>query len=236
MASLTVVRSCADRIQAESIRIRLAEAGIRAMITGTDMETALGLGGAGTMRMVRVEVPAEDAERAAALLDEDDRKAAEAGPWICSRCHEQNEATFEVCWSCSKPRTEDDERGRLDTEPKIESTFSESITIAPEEPTAEDGNPYRPIVRSAEDATAPPSAPVPIAPDTLHHEVRRAFRAAVIGAFVFPPLVCFYSLFLLLSLPSQAYRTSGYRRKVILIWFLNLALIFAWTIWWLNYL
>lgn len=234
MASLTVVRSCADRIEAESIRIRLAEAGIRAMITGTDMGTALGLGGAGTMRMVRVEVPNEDAQRAAELLAEDERKAAEAGPWICSRCHEQNEATFDVCWSCSKPRTDDDERGRLDTSPSVQSEFSESISVEPTEAPVDDGNPYRPVA-PAETESSKPTVPEPEPPESLADEVRRAFRAAVIGAFVFPPLVCFYSLYLLMQLPPQAYQVAGYRRNVMLIWILNLILIGAWTIWWLGY-
>jgi len=27
-------------------------------------------------------------------------EAQRSGPWICPRCHEKNEATFEFCWQC----------------------------------------------------------------------------------------------------------------------------------------
>lgn len=233
MSSLTSIRSCTDRIEAESLRIRLAEAGIRALVTGTDMETALGLGGAGTMRMVRLEVPTEDAERAIAILEEDRRKALEAGPWICERCHEQNEATFEVCWSCNKQRTDSDQRGRRETtEPQ--TIPDEPLQVEVTEPTTEDGNPYRPAAVDS----APPKPNGELTEelrDTLQVEVRRAFRAAVIGSFIFPPLINFYSLYLLLALPPTAFQTPGLRGRVIMIAALDLVLIAGWTAWWLSF-
>ncbi|MCG8648874.1 MAG: hypothetical protein MI861_03525, partial [Pirellulales bacterium] len=58
--SMSVVRECADRVEAETIRIRLASEGITAFITGTDTATALSMGGAGSMRLVRVEVARPD--------------------------------------------------------------------------------------------------------------------------------------------------------------------------------
>ncbi|MEM8669647.1 MAG: DUF2007 domain-containing protein [Planctomycetota bacterium] len=232
MSSLTSIRNCTDRIEAESLRIRLAEAGIRALVTGTDMETALGLGGAGTMRMVRLEVPTEDAERAVAILEEDRRKAIEAGPWICSRCHEQNESTFEVCWSCSKPRSDDDERGRL--EPKGLKSTPEPIEIERTEPVSEDGNPYRPAptFSSPQRVTGVDSI-TDESWDTIDADVRRAFRASIVGSFVFPPLVCFYSLYLLLSIPGFAYQKK--RNWIFVTWVINFLLIFAWTAWWLSF-
>ncbi len=233
MPSHTSIRSCADRFEAESIRIRLAEAGIRAIVTGTDMGTALGLGGAGTMRMVRVEVPNEDAERAAFILQEDARRAMEVGSWICSRCREPNEATFEVCWSCNKPRTEDDPRGPLESTAPVPADFSESSVDPLLSRPVDDGNPYRAFSSREEVrvANVPPESL-----DTLEEEVRRAFRAAVIGSFVFPPLVCLYSVYLLLTLPPVVYGNRHLRTKVIVTWILDIVLTAAWCFVWLNQL
>lgn len=237
MASLTAIRDCADRFHAESLRIRLAEAGISAIITGTDMETALGLGGAGTMRLLRVEVPSEDAQRAADILAEDERRALEAGPWICSRCREQNEATFEICWSCSKPRTDDDPTGRVGSESSGLEHASESLTAEPTTRSTDDGNPYRPVELVVDPQTVPRVPELAEqSVDSLRDDVNRAFRAAVIGSFVFPPLVSLYSLFLLISLPAIAYHPTRLRIKIILTWLLNIALTAGWSVWWINQL
>lgn len=34
----------------------------------------------------------------------DDAKAAEGRDWFCGHCGEQNAASFEVCWACSRDR------------------------------------------------------------------------------------------------------------------------------------
>jgi hypothetical protein len=238
MSALTSIRSCSDRFEAESLRIRLAEAGIRAVITGTDMETALGLGGAGTMRLVRLEVATEDAERATLILVEDERIARTAGPWICSRCREQNEATFEVCWSCSKRRSDDDQQEQADTSAHQAAM---TPTTTPQTPPSHDSSEETESVNPDQSSFAEPddaSEAILTANDerigTLDEDVLRAFRAAVIGAIVFPPLVSFYSLYLLIRLPADAY--SKRKLQVALIWILNLVLIASWTGFWISYL
>ena len=103
---LTKLCACADRFEAEAIRNRLAAAGIRAIVTGTDAASAFSMGGAPQQRPVRVEVAAEDLDRAGELLEEDRRRAATLGPWRCRTCGERNEATFDVCWQCRSSRVE----------------------------------------------------------------------------------------------------------------------------------
>ena len=238
MSALTSIRSCSDRFEAESLRIRLAEAGIRAVITGTDMETALSLGGAGTMRLVRLEVATEDAERATLILAEDERLARTAGPWICSRCREQNEATFEICWSCSKRRSDDDQQEQADSSAHQAAM---TPTTTPQTPPSHDSSEETESVNPDQSSFAEPddaSEAILTANDerigTLDEDVLRAFRAAVIGAIVFPPLVSFYSLYLLIRLPADAY--SKRKLQVALIWILNLVLIASWTGFWISYL
>jgi hypothetical protein len=33
----------------------------------------------------------------------------ESSPWICDICHEENPATFELCWNCQNPKSESTE-------------------------------------------------------------------------------------------------------------------------------
>jgi hypothetical protein len=55
-------------------------------------------------REVEIQVPADKVDAARRVLrryeadGEDDAEATE--PWICRRCGEENEASFEACWNC----------------------------------------------------------------------------------------------------------------------------------------
>ncbi|MEE2936180.1 MAG: DUF2007 domain-containing protein [Planctomycetota bacterium] len=237
MSALTSIRSCSDRFEAESLRIRLAEAGIRAVITGTDMETALGLGGAGTMRLVRLEVATENAERATLILAEDEHMARTAGPWICSRCREQNAATFEVCWSCSKRRLDENQQEQTDTfalqAAMAATTTPQTFPSHDSSEETESVNPDQSFFAETDDVSEAILTRDDERIGTLDEDVLRAFRAAVVGAMVFPPLVSFYSLFLLIRLPADAYRKRTLR--VALLWILNLVLIASWTGFWISH-
>lgn len=231
---LTVLRDYTDRVEAETVRIRLAAAGIKAIVTGEDAATALGLGGAVTWRMVRIEVPAEDIERAAAILEQDRRLLLEAGPWICSRCHEQNEAAFEVCWSCSKPRTDDDQRGRLDEPrpPVASAGLASSISVeTPPLPPVDDANPYRPVlIQKASPKKKRTELPQVIPGDKMREDVTRCLRAAIVGTFVLPPLISFYCIYLLLTLSPDAYRVRSLRRRIIFSWVVTMVAIPLWLV------
>lgn len=238
MSSLPVatLRRYANKIEAETVRMRLAAAGITARVTGEDAGTALGMGGAATSRLVHLEVSQDDYERADALLVEDERLVAEAGPWICGRCHEQNEAAFEICWSCSKPRREDDLRGRMSEQPEPEAPAPPQPPVVAELPRAidHDDNPYRPVLVPSEKPTRPPRTPLEQPSEALREAVARCFRAAIIGVLVFPPLVSLYGVYLLAQLPGQAYRDPSLRRRLLIAWCINLVNIPAWTIFWLQ--
>jgi hypothetical protein len=104
---MIAISDFANSFQAETIRIRLATEGIQAFLTGTDAAAALAMGGAGSDRLVRLEVAHSDHQRAVALLKADRERMKHARPWICSRCHEQNEPAFEVCWNCDKPLSDE---------------------------------------------------------------------------------------------------------------------------------
>lgn len=100
---LVTVRRCGPIWQAEMIRDRLEAAGLRAFVQGSESNRMLSHVGT-ALGGVRVQVPASELETAREVLLADERQRATAGPWQCPRCDEPNEASFDVCWSCSMPR------------------------------------------------------------------------------------------------------------------------------------
>lgn len=223
---MAIVRECAHRFEAETIRIRLAHDGITALITGTDSATALSMGGAGTDRLVRVEVAADDHLRALGLLEADELALQQAGPWVCHRCHEQNEPAFEVCWSCSKPRTDDDVSGRRSDSRRVSpiSCSEPVITVV-----QRDKNPYRPVLMRRESAS---SASSPQSEESIS-QAKRALLASIAGAVLFPPLISLYSVYLLLQLVGrQTLNDPVERNQVTAAWAINAVMIPTWILMW----
>ncbi|TWU23363.1 hypothetical protein Pla52o_28990 [Novipirellula galeiformis] len=225
------VREYADAFSAETIRIRLAAAGIRSLVTGTDAAVALSMGGAGTDRLVRIEVASADYQRAVDLLRADERLIQSAGPWICSRCEEQNEPAFEVCWSCNKRRSEQDATGRH--VPKTQDGFEshlgagDFVSETSTEPINDSDNPYHPPTLISDLPEHPPKkrnerrdvhAEID---ESVAESVKRAYLSSIVGILVFPPLLNFYSLYVTLKIPATAYRDATARRKLIFAWVVN---------------
>ena len=217
-----ILRRCDNFIEAEAIRIRLNAAGILAVMNGAEIVTAFSYVGA-AMGGVKVEVAPEDFDRAQRILEDDQQKAQTLGPWICGKCREQNEATFEVCWKCGKQREDSDEVGRLEEEPE----WQPAPQAADAEPSAlpvEDCNPYRPVDLSKEDA----GHRLPQG-DFIEHVgadlgVRRAFRAAVLGMVCFPPILHVYSLYVLLTTPT-CFSNPSLRKTTVLTIVIDFAFI-----------
>lgn len=100
---LVTVAKCLQFWEAEILSERLRNAGILAFVQGA--EANLNLSYVGTaLGGVRVQVPASEVELAREVIQNDEKQRLTAGSWICSRCGEPNEASFDFCYSCSKPR------------------------------------------------------------------------------------------------------------------------------------
>ncbi|WP_144058018.1 hypothetical protein [Novipirellula maiorica] len=238
------VREYGDAFSAETTRIRLAAAGIRSLVTGTDAAVALSMGGAGTDRLVRIEVAPADYQRAIELLAADERLIQSVGPWICSRCDEQNEPAFEVCWSCNKRRSEDDASGRHD--PNRDENISSKLGAGDfvhetsADPIAVSANPYQPPNPISDLPKHPPAMPsdrpdvVDDLDETVAEWVKRAYLSSIVGVLVFPPLLNFYSLYVTLTIPTTAYRDTRARRKLIFAWVVNLLCIPLGSWFWLS--
>ena len=219
-AKLEVLRQCVDRVEAETIRIRLASEEIPALITGTDAGTALSLGGAPTSRLVRVEVEHSDFERADVLLKADHQRAQEAGSWRCPRCHEHNGSAFDICWSCNKTRNE-----------------SENEQHAGNPETTQQLNSHEPFETGKDSITPPPARDDDSLVDHLieirNAAVSRCARAAIVGLLILPPLLSVYSIYLLLRLDPAVYHDPGTRLRVWSIWAANVSILLLGTAFWL---
>ena len=47
--------------------------------------------------------------KAKQLIENFEKPPSNLSPWICNTCHEQNDATFELCWQCGQDCCQDSE-------------------------------------------------------------------------------------------------------------------------------
>ena len=225
--TLVTIRRYSSVWQAETTRNRLAEAGIAAFVTEAETSTMLShigtaLGG------VRVRVAAGDEQRALQILADDADQVESAGHWQCSRCDEVNEPAFELCWSCSKPRSDDDPPAspvEADSDGELVAGFDDASSAAA--PTRslppEDRSPYRPVGSESLREMPPREGTMDAqAAADAQSRVRYAFRAAVIGFFLLPPLLNIYSFVLLLGMVArEGGMPPEVRNRFWLTWTLN---------------
>lgn len=220
-------------MEAEIVRARLDAAGILAVVNGGEVGTMLSHIGSAAVS-IRVEVAPEDFEQAEAILREDELERSQRQPWVCSRCDERNEPLFDMCWSCSKQRSESD--------PQAVPEETRSISIEEPEPMLgqapvsrrpSSDNPYAPTLTLATGGGRGLDA-LPAEPDEqLVETVARVFRGAVIGTVLLPPLVTFYVICVLIFIvPQSAYRYPNLRRRLLISWALCLpSIVFAALLW-----
>ncbi|MCA9011537.1 MAG: hypothetical protein KDB01_17415 [Planctomycetaceae bacterium] len=95
-----VVESFMDSLNATLALLWLTQNGIKATLAGDAL--AHMLTHVVAAQDVQLQVPADDAERAAELLVEFHAANASAshGPWQCPSCRELCGASFDECWQC----------------------------------------------------------------------------------------------------------------------------------------
>jgi hypothetical protein len=225
---LVVLASFTTPVEADLVIAVLQAEGIRARIsdeatTGWLWHLSGAVGGA------KVLIREEDEPRAREVLlrlEEERRAELSEGslptaPWVCAKCGERLSEEFEVCWKCGtafdasttiddandpaapRPDTPTDTRrpeplqGGTWTCSTCAATVHADDRTCPECGTSTEGrvNPY--FTRAGAPADSP--KPVPrIGPDA-EVLVTRAWRAAVIGVVLLPPLLSLYSMWLLVN-------------------------------------
>ena len=106
------VYSAYDDIEANIIKALLESSGIPAEITGQALRAFAGELPFGRATAPRVRVALPDKIRAREIIDEYEqtnrrRFAGEDRPlgWTCSKCNEEVDGHFEICWNCQAPRS-----------------------------------------------------------------------------------------------------------------------------------
>lgn len=184
----------ASEVEARTLEAALAAQGIVCSLNNAEVVSNFWqLGNA--VGGVSVQVAEQDWEAAQAVLGSNFEDGAE---WVCSVCHAENEAGFEVCWQC----------GRECSEPA-----TSPVTIAKQaavEPAA------------IPSSTAQETSPLP----TERENLQRAWKASVVGFFVPFGFLSVYSLVLLFRLNLDLVPTHE-RWKFVAAWVLDFtALLF----------
>lgn len=177
---------------AHAARIRLDAEGIRAFVADETVASTLwhvgsALGG------IKLQVARADAERAGAILGGADSGGGPTEWWLCPDCHQDVDAGFDICWSCGAVYQEVKDRivsqGKPAEDPSDDQVSESSAPHSAA--TEEDSTSWR------SDFQDEVETPASVAESTPDEVVDRAWRAAVIGLILCPPLPHFYSMWLL---------------------------------------
>jgi hypothetical protein len=225
-ANLVKLTSCRNAIEAETIRNRLQTAGIRAVVQGAEVGTALSYVGV-AIGYPNIEVDANDLTRAHELLAADRVALHTVGAWNCSRCGEFNEPAFEVCWSCNKTRADEDPRasfepGDSESEESLDEIVSPFADVPTIRPIRDASNPYQSPAFARDDDSSRS-----LGDDQALH---RAFTAAIFGGVMPIMIFTIYSLSILIPLairrapvihahPMKFYGALGINLLVSVIFF-----------------
>ena len=189
------------------MRSRLAVAGIDSHVRGTSAEMAFGLGGAPTISGLRVEIAEEMLDEAERILAEDERVRELAGDWLCGKCSEQNDATFEFCWNCTKERGPSDAKipnikpiAAPESLVRDHAAVNTSATLdASKKP-----NPYQPVLITDGDNAKPRLPSSVVAPDEhVESVLRKLYRLSCVSLMMLPTPLVLFSLYQVSSVPRS---------------------------------
>ena len=104
---ISEVYAARDTQEVHLIQAVLKDAGIEARVVGDQLQSALGE--LSTMASTpRIWVHSADVERARDMIADWQASVQSEEPpqgeWRCANCGEQNEAAFDICWSCQTAR------------------------------------------------------------------------------------------------------------------------------------
>jgi hypothetical protein len=96
---LTRVYRAGSAIEASFLKGLLEEEGVPVRLFGQTDANPVPVGPA----EVEIHVPEALADHARKVLEDYEARAAgdsQQEPWLCSRCGEENEPSFDTCWNC----------------------------------------------------------------------------------------------------------------------------------------
>lgn len=210
------VATYANATDAEHIRNVLEANGISAFIDAAATNTALSYVGT-ALGGVRVFVRADDVQHAIEVIaSDDDASNSGRAPWFCGSCEEEIEGSFDICWSCGEPREQ--VARPLPNSRKIDH-FKAGIAVdgTANAPTSfrrdlDSTNPYAALT-ATEVARTQHDQPVAISQEA-EDMLLRAWRASIIGIGLFPLILHFYSMYLLIraTMIAKDFSPDGNKR------------------------
>ena len=249
-SKLIVVASYPTTVEADIARMRLADVGIAACLSDEAIVANFAILTT-AVQGIKVLVVDADAQRAREILNEGDpeelasgRAADEREPWTCVTCGASVEATFDTCWSCGTSRSGEEDPAFITDAADATSAVDPTATghdQAVDQPSGlaaagpsnldDEANPYRsPRVQVGPAArlTDPLEEEMPSDADA---GVMRAWRAAVFGLFLCPPLLNVYSAVLLILLANGPLRlTRRSERYYAAAWIINVLAVAGATV------
>ena len=215
---LVRLRSFNTTYEADLAKAALESSGIRSYTDGVGMSLIYG----GAIGAVDLNVSRNDFEMAHEIIENLEIKPlGENAAWFCGDCNVDVDAGYGVCWSCGKPESE------VGTE---SPHLAEATEFAPTAPSIQpsdqpsDPNPYAaPSEVTNFSKLEADEETTPIAPTTTVEFVQRAYRCAILGLFLIPMVLNFYSMFLLLrASPDSALLPGKLRKRFYITFFINL--------------
>jgi hypothetical protein len=100
---LTRVYRAASAIEASFLKGLLEEEGISVRTFGPNDSSSF----PGGSSEIEIHVPEQLADAARKVLDDYEARSSgdlQQAPWLCQRCGEENEPSFDTCWNCQADR------------------------------------------------------------------------------------------------------------------------------------
>ncbi|MBI1314289.1 DUF2007 domain-containing protein [bacterium] len=110
---LREVYMASNPADAHVVKLYLADEGISARIAGEQLQSAMGNLPPGQATAPRLLVLDADYEKAKLLVDRMESlhrysdSLPELTPWVCPKCGESVDGTFDICWNCQYDRVSD---------------------------------------------------------------------------------------------------------------------------------
>lgn len=200
---IVVIERFANELDAERVRNVLGDFGITAFVEGANVNTMLSYVGP-ALGGVRLLVRAGDVPRAKEIIDKlQTEQPSEDAAWYCGVCHEQLDASFELCWKCGGVRA--------DVERPQPGTNEDSLTDSTQTPRTTHDH----LSQRAGDRNQIASVSQADANSAEAEELcLRAWRSALFGLVMLPVVLHIYSLYLLLSAArlTSKFSEQGQRR------------------------
>ena len=214
MSRLITIATYSDATFAEAICSQLREQGIPVSVSDTVSTMLWHVGSA--LGGVKLQAPEEFVQEAQDALAKLAEEKGAGDPWMCRDCRELVDREFEVCWSCGKHKDVVRDKSfrpvhaELDDDDELDESTAKELIVDSSLAPGEEVNPYAASGVVVEKRAATKTATRKSR--EVDELVLRAWRSSIIGFVLLPPLLHFYSMYLLMTCAVQSERLSSAAR------------------------